>query len=205
MKRRLFDILAIIIVLLAISWELYSQQQLDQISHKLEISIDYIEPINVVVNAVDSLQYKTVTYYDIPLSCSLQDYINEECNENNVEYELVLAIMKVESDYNPKEVSETNDYGIMQINECNHDELKSKLNITDFLDPYDSTKAGVYMLSNYKWCENESQMLMCYNMGVAGARKCWKQGVYESSYSRKVLKEKEKLGGKKYEVNVLCN
>ena len=152
MKRRLFDILAIIIVLLAISWELYSQQQLDQTSHKIEISIDYIEPINVVVNAVDSLQYKTVTYYDIPLSCSLQDYIKEECNENNVEYELVLAIMKVESDYNPKEVSETNDYGIMQINECNHDELKSKLNITDFLDPYDSTKAGVYMLSNYKLC-----------------------------------------------------
>ena len=93
MKRRLFDILAIIIVLLAISWELYSQQQLDQTSHKIEISIDYIEPINVVVNAVDSLQYKTVTYYDIPLSCSLQDYIKEECNENNVEYELVLAIM----------------------------------------------------------------------------------------------------------------
>lgn len=149
--------------------------------------------------------YHTITYYDVPLSQAYQDYIRQECESANVDMELVLAVMQVESSFNSSEVSQTNDYGIMQINECNHTYLKEQLGIVDFLDPYDSAKAGIYMLSKLNWCENESQMLMCYNMGTTGAKRYWNDGIYESSYSRKVLQAKEEIGGKSYEVKLLCD
>ena len=31
------------------------------------------------------------------------------------------------------------------------------------------------------------QMLMVYNMGEAGAKKCWNNGIYNSRYSRKIV------------------
>ena len=123
----------------------------------------------------------------------------------NVEMELVLAIMKVESDFNSDVISDTNDYGLMQINIVNHESLQKKLSIYDFLDPYDSARAGIYMLSGLDWCENDVQRLMCYNMGVTGAKRAWNKGIQETEYSKKVLKTKEELREKSYEVLVLQN
>lgn len=148
---------------------------------------------------------KSITYYDVPLDKPYQDYIRQECESANVDMELVMAVMQVESSFNSSEISQTNDYGIMQINECNHSYLKEQLGIVNFLDPYDSAKAGIYMLSQLNWCENESQLLMCYNMGTTGAKRYWNAGIYESDYSRKVLQAKKEIGGKKYEVKILCN
>lgn len=150
-------------------------------------------------------EIEKIKYYDIPLETELQDYIRKECDEMNVEMELVLAIMKVESDFNSDVISDTNDYGLMQINIVNHESLQKKLSIYDFLDPYDSARAGIYMLSGLDWCENDVQRLMCYNMGVTGAKRAWNKGIQETEYSKKVLKTKEELREKSYEVLVLQN
>lgn len=150
-------------------------------------------------------EIEKIKYYDIPLETELQDYIRKECDEMNVEMELVLAIMKVESDFNSEVISDTNDYGLMQINIVNHESLQKKLSIYDFLDPYDSARAGIYMLSGLDWCENDVQRLMCYNMGVTGAKRAWNKGIQETEYSKKVLKTKEELREKSYEVLVLKN
>lgn len=155
--------------------------------------------------SIDIPVYHTITYYDVPLNQDYQDYIRQECESANVDMELVLAVMQVESNFNSENISQTNDYGIMQINECNHEYLREELGISDFLNPYDSAKAGIYMLSKLNWCENENQRLMCYNMGTAGAKRYWNAGIYESSYSRKVLQAKEVIGGKSYEVKILCD
>ncbi len=129
-------------------------------------------------------------YYDIKLSNSKQDYVRKICRKYNVSFELVLAVMKVESGYNEKAKSKTNDYGIMQINKGNHSFLRKKLGVTNFLDFSQNTEAGVYMLSRYTAKHsNIHKVLMCYNLGEGAAAKKWKKGTVQTSYSRKVAAE----------------
>lgn len=198
--NKLFDICAIVTLLLAISYHMFNQDISRQ--HTEAVSAERTVQTELHVNLPE---YQTVVYYDVPLSLELQDHIRMQCDDAGIDFELVLAVMQIESNYQFDVISSTHDYGIMQINEVNHDELKNKLNVTDFLDAYDCTTAGIYMLSNYKWCENETQMLMCYNMGEAGAKEAWSKGIYETNYTKKVLEAKKEIGGKKYEVKILCN
>lgn len=64
------------------------------------------------------------TVYDVPLSEELQHYAQDVCEEYGVSFPLVIAIMKHESEFLPGVVSATNDYGIMQINQSNHEWLE---------------------------------------------------------------------------------
>ena len=151
------------------------------------------------------LKTEVRTYYDVPLDMEFQDYIREECINAGLDMELVLAIMKVESDFNSEVISSTDDFGLMQVNEINFEEVERELGLTNMLDPHQGAKAGIYLLSKLKWCESEHQMLMAYNMGVTGAQRLWKEGIYETNYSKKVLKAKELIGGNQYEITVFCN
>lgn len=128
------------------------------------------------------------TIYDIPLSAELQEFTFDRCLETNLDYELVLALMGHESNYKATAKSATNDYGIMQINQCNHARLKETLGITDFMDAKQSITAGTEILAQLaKKYEDPHQLLMAYNMGEAGARKLWEQGIYSSKYSRAIM------------------
>ncbi len=127
-------------------------------------------------------------YYDVPLSNDLQDLIFTECKSKKVPVDLVVALIDVESDFNPKLVSETNDYGLMQINICHKDFLQKTLQITDLLDEKQNIKAGVYMLSGIvNKYRDVNQALMVYNCGESGAKKLWNNGIYSTNYSKKVI------------------
>ena len=133
-------------------------------------------------------------YYDIPLSNELQEYTEDVCREYNIDEKLVFAIMGRESAYQPDVISDTNDYGLMQINICNHEWMSEKLGITDFLDPKSSILAGVYMLYTVRqYCETETQMIMCYKSGVNGARALWNQGIHSISYTDQIFERKDNL------------
>ena len=112
----------------------------------------------------------------------------------NVPEDLVIALIGVESRYNPKCISRTNDYGLMQINICHKESLKRDLQVTDLLDSKQNIKAGVHMLS---WIVNKysniNQALMVYNSGESGAQKLWKQGIYSTDYSRKVIAQLDEI------------
>lgn len=192
---RFFNVIVLVMAVLVLSYLCY-QFDLYEIQE-----VQAKEQTETIVQ--ESRQYKQITYYDVPLDKKLQDFIKEQCSTAGVDVELALAVMKVESDFQFDTISGTNDYGIMQINKINHENLKRKLNIKNFLDPHDCIKAGVYMLGNLDWCNNETQMLMCYNLGTAGARRKWKQRIYETDYTRKVLRAKDEIRRKRYEVKIL--
>lgn len=135
-----------------------------------------------------------VRIYDIPLAEELQEYTFTLCEENDLDYEMVLAVMDQESDYREKVISKTNDYGIMQINKVNHEWLKEELGIDDFLDAEQNILAGIRMLSELtEKYEDPHQVLMAYNCGEAGAKKLWKQGKTTSEYSREIMIRAEEL------------
>ena len=144
------------------------------------------------------------TYYDIPLSKDLQLYTYDKCVEYGIpdHYELVLAMMWQESNYTVDLVSSTNDYGIMQINSCNHSWLVDLLGPTDFLDASDNINAGVYVISKLliKYGD-EHKALMAYNMGEHGASLNWQAGNYTSKYSRGVVAKREAIEANNYNAN----
>lgn len=135
------------------------------------------------------------SYYDCPLDDDLQDYIRELCDENGIPMPLIIAMIEVESSFRADVISDTSDYGLMQINKINHEWLYEKYGITDFLDPYQNVFCGITILSQqYKRFQNVDKALMAYNLGATGAKRFWDEGIYTTSYTQKV---KESLS--KYE------
>lgn len=119
---------------------------------------------------------------DCPLSVEQQTYIYNACQENDLDFLLVMALIEHESAYTIDVVSETDDYGLMQINKCNH---KDNL---DYLDFETNVDEGTAILSSLVHNYDTLHMaLMAYNMGPSGASECWEQGLYTSEYSREIM------------------
>ena len=127
-----------------------------------------------------------------PLECDLPDELQEFtyylCEAYYLDFEFVMAVMYTESKFEPDIVSGTNDSGLMQINKCNHAELSAALGITDFTEPYQNIRGGLYILRRlFEKYDSPARVCMAYNMGEYGASVLWDKGVYETSYSIKVL------------------
>ena len=111
-----------------------------------------------------------------------------------------LALIQNESSFDPSVVSATHDYGYMQINEMNHQWLTDTLGVTDFTDPYQNIRAGVFVLRKlYERYQDTNMVLMAYNMGEDGAARLWEKGIYSTDYTEKILNYQmqfnEQLGG----------
>lgn len=128
-------------------------------------------------------------YYDLPLSDEKQDYVFEKCEEYDVPCELVFAVMGAESTYTEDRISSNGDYGIMQINEINHPQLTAELGVTDFMDYEQNVLCGVYMLSHYYHLYTDfNKIAMCYRYGENGAKEMWDHGIYETDYTRQIVR-----------------
>lgn len=146
---------------------------------------------NSNINVVTIIENETIPIYDVPLDKDLQKYIYKLSKIKNVPYELVLGVIKTESNFNPalshKNKNGSTDKGLMQINSV-HKKWCNELGITDLFDPYQNVKIGVEMLSNiYKEYPNIHKTMMIYNMGISGAKRNWKVGRGTTTYSRKVV------------------
>ena len=143
---------------------------------------------NVLVDTAD------VFLFDVPLSDSLQRYIYEICADEDVPVTLVMAMIEHESGFDPEAVSPTNDYGLMQINEINHERLETKYRCADMLDPYQNVFCGVTIIGSYieRYEGDLTKALMAYNMGDYGARKAWDSGITSTRYSERILSLMEK-------------
>lgn len=142
---------------------------------------------------VDRIEYgrDPAPIYGLPLSPELQQFTYDTCRYYGISeyYETVLAMMWKESTFDPKKISATNDYGLLQINACNHKYLKETLGLVDMLDEKDNIEGGVYLLSTLltEYDNNIEKALMVYNMGPTSAAVQWSRGNYRSSYVSDVL------------------
>jgi len=127
-----------------------------------------------------------------PLECALpvelQEFTYYLCEAYYIDFEFAMGLMYTESSFRTDVVSGTSDYGLMQINKCNHAELTKALGITDFTEPYQNIRAGLYILRRlFEKYDEPALVCMSYNMGEYGASTLWDKGVYETTYSKKVL------------------
>jgi soluble lytic murein transglycosylase-like protein len=116
------------------------------------------------------------------------EYLTDVCNRYGVDTDDMLALIKIESNFNPDLISTTNDYGLTQINVCNHERLRKELGVTDFLDPKQNIECGVYLIAELQEKyreENFNKTLMRYNLGEAGAKRLFNKGIFETHYTKK--------------------
>lgn len=140
-------------------------------------------------NYCTEIQEPEKIYYDVPLDNDTQDYLFSVCESYGVEPALIIAMIDTESGFSTNSISKTGDFGLMQINKCNHARLKNLLGITDFLDAKQNILCGVAMISS-NLVENDYdyvKALMCYNMGTNGAKTAWRRGITGTAYTDKVM------------------
>ena len=152
-------------------------------------TVTITETVEVPVSTDELPETVDVFYFDVPLSHSLQKYIYEICADENVPVTLIYAMIEHESEFDPEIISETDDYGLMQINAVNHDWLEDDYRCADMLDPYQNVFCGVKIIGKYvsKYDNDLARALMAYNMGDYGARKAWENGITKTSYSTTIL------------------
>lgn len=138
---------------------------------------------------------------DIPIDDGLQEFIYCLSYGYNIDYAFVLALIDQESEFDINSISETEDYGLFQINKANHETLMEKLGMDDIGEPYQNARAGLFMLRKlFEKYEDPSKVLMAYNMGETGATILWEKGVMSTPYSEAIMEKaktyKESLNGK---------
>lgn len=128
-------------------------------------------------------------YFDVPLSHTLQEHIFELCKDEDIPVCLVLAMIEHESGFHQEIVSETDDYGLMQINAINHEWLAEEYRSSDMLNPYQNVFCGIQIIASFyhSYDGDMAKALMAYNMGSYGARKAWESGITSTSYTESVL------------------
>lgn len=141
-----------------------------------EISLDW---------SADDLEFEPI---DCNLDPELQEFTFYLCKGYDIDFSLVMAIMMQESSFRSDLISSTNDYGLMQINKCNHEWITKTIGVDDFLDPEQNIRAGVFVIRKlFEKYTDPEMVLMSYHFGDDGAQKLWKAGIYESKYSQSVL------------------
>lgn len=164
-------------------------EELDGLHEELTDEIITIDILNPFESGPPEEEPCENFYYDIPLSFELQDYLREKCEEYSIPIEYALGIMTTENaSFDSEVINGTNDYGLWQINICNHDYIREQLGKNlDFTNPYDNIEAGVFWISRYYPRYGFEQAAMCYHHGEGYAKKLFKEGNINDSYSQKVM------------------
>ncbi len=125
---------------------------------------------------------------DVPISEDLQEFIFYLSEGYEIDFTFVMALIQQESSFRGDVVSESKDYGLMQINEVNHALITEALGVTDFLEPYNNIRSGMFILRKlFEKYETPEKVLMAYNLGESGAARLWEKGIFEINYSKNVF------------------
>lgn len=127
---------------------------------------------------------------DCALSEELQHYTYTLCKVYNVDFRLVMAFMYVESGYNAEAVSNTNDYGLMQINAISYDYLHRNLGISSLLNPYQNIHSGIFIIHTlFEKYGDATKVCMAYNHGEGSAADLWNAGIFSTEHSRRIIEK----------------
>lgn len=134
----------------------------------------------------------------ISIDCQMpeeqQEFVFYLCAGYNIDFSLAMALIQCESNFDPNIISSTNDYGYMQINVQNHEWLTRALGVTDYTDPYQNIRAGMFMLRKlFERYQNTDMVLMAYNMGEKGAARLWEQGIYSTCYTEIIFSTQRRI------------
>jgi len=148
--------------------------------------------------------------YDIPLEKSLQILLCKECEKYNLSYELCLAIINVETKFDPKEISKDgHDKGLFQLRDNTYPQILKELNLENqnIMNPVINIKCGVWQLNYLQdyWISqgfDDEQvfnlMLNSYHFGITKVKNKPNKFIKNTKYINAVYDYKYKLESEKY-------
>ncbi len=143
-------------------------------------------------------EWKDVPEWDIPqeykdtggcLPESVRVHLYNLCEQSNISYPFMLALIETESGYQwDAESPDGSCKGYAMINDKWHQERMRRLGVEDIYDPYGNLKVSVDFLAElFIKYHDASMVLMCYNCGESTAEKLLEDGIYSTAYSEKIL------------------
>lgn len=167
---------------------------------------NYIYPFNTMSTDWGADIYESgFKYYQLPQAyvntggCFpevVQVYLWSLCQEKNIDYYVVVALIERESGYRWNATSsDGTTKGYMQIYDKWHKDRMQAEGVEDVYNPYGNIRLGLSLLQELigKYGENYHKVLMCYNMGETGCRNANNRGIYSTSYSRGILERAVEL------------
>lgn len=172
----------------------------------------YEYPYNTMSQDWSGDQVEGFYYHEITEECKkaggqfpviMQVYTYIICEQNDVDYEMVFALIERESKCVWNAAGDGGaPVGLMQIAEKWQQERMKELNCTDLTQPFQNVRVGVDILSELqeklKGTVPAEQLpydvLAAYNYGLRGAQKnLWAYGVHEYEYNRAILERAQEL------------
>ncbi len=120
---------------------------------------------------------------DIPLELEVQEALYEACSETGLRYELMLALIRKETDYRNLMGDGGESYGYCQVQPRWHRERMERLGVTDLMDPAGNFRVACDYLAELLDQYDLPQALTAYNSGKPG----------ESEYAETVIGYMEEL------------
>lgn len=150
----------------------------EDVPHKMEViqvapeepSIEYpCEDPQESEKIEEALIEQTYIRDDIPLDADLQLELRAACEEFDIPYELALAVIWQETNFENIIGDNGNAYGYMQIWEYWNSERMERIGATDLMNPVDNFRTGCCILSeNYERTGSYYDTLSIYNTGSSG-------------------------------------
>lgn len=172
----------------------------DNIQEKPTYSFSFCETETeqVVITTENEERQREYAYYfyEVPygdLPEDIQIYTYEICKQYGIPTEIVFAIMQCESGFNSEAIGDNGQsFGYMQVMKKWHEERMEKLGVYDLKNPKGNILVAVDYLSElFQRYGDMTSALMAYNCGPTTAQKLWNKGIWQTSYTEKVLKYAE--------------
>lgn len=163
-----------------------NQIQLSEIKAQQKATSERIEALEIYTSNYATVQFTLPYKRDIPLSDELQEYTYETAEKYGVNYDLMLAIMQTESQFNNVVSDNGEDIGLCQINAINAEWLYQEHGIYNLLDEKQNIEACAIILNKLQGqFDDESHVVMAYNLGAGKAQKYIRSGKM-TEYTQKV-------------------
>lgn len=122
-------------------------------------------------------RWRSGYYKSVPLTTEDQDALHAACDENGIEFNLALAVIFVETNFQNLHGDGGKAYGYMQIQERFHRERMDRLGVTDLMDAESNFRVGCDILNELITAYGITGGLTAYNTGHSGS----------SAYAEKVI------------------
>lgn len=189
MKKNHFEfdaVAALFVIIPAILLVLILSARQDMQAAELDINVaasPVVEPVTESVPEPDPEPVAPISDV-VPLSWGLQQAIVDNCEYYNLDVNIILGIIDVESDFR-ENADNGLCYGLMQIHRGNQSWVRKNADVIDIFEPEQNIRAGCWILAKgIEVTDTLEQALVWYNAGEVYAD--------STNYSRQVLKEADK-------------
>ena len=169
------------------------KQTAEFINAQQNANFERIKAIEISEGNYTTTTDKPLYLRDIPLSDELQEYTYGIAQKYNVDYDLMLAIMQTESQFQNVVSDNGEDIGLCQINVINAEWLYNEHGIYNLMDERQNIEACAIILDKLQGqFESENHVVMAYNLGAGKAEKFIRSGKI-TEYTEKVYENMEEI------------